>query len=243
MASELSRIITSSRRIVFFGGAGVSTESGIPDFRSGDGLYSRGTGTRYAPEQVLSRSFFVQHTAEFYDYYRSHLLYPNALPNPAHRALARLEDEGRLTAVVTQNIDGLHQAAGSRTVLELHGSVHRNRCLRCGRKYGLDAILDSTGVPACACGGVIKPDVVLFEEALDPSVMDAAVEHLSRADTLIVGGTSLVVYPAAGLVHAFAGDNLVLINKEATGHDRLASLVVHEPIGATLGAAVLGDGS
>lgn len=238
MASELRQIIQNSRRIVFFGGAGVSTESGIPDFRSGDGLYSRSTGTRFAPEEVLSHSFFVQRTAEFYDYYRSHLLYPDARPNPAHLALARLEHEGRLTAVVTQNIDGLHQAAGSRTVLELHGSVHRNSCQRCGRSYGLDAILGSSGVPTCDCGGVIKPDVVLYEEALDPAVMDAAVEHLSRADTLIVGGTSLVVYPAAGLVRAFAGDQLVLINKEATAYDRVASLVIHEAIGRTLGAAV-----
>ena len=243
MASELSRIITSSRRIVFFGGAGVSTESGIPDFRSGDGLYSRSTGTRFAPEEVLSHSFFVRHTAEFFDYYRSHLLHPDAGPNPAHLALARLEQEGRLAAVVTQNIDGLHQAAGSRTVLELHGSVHRNSCVRCHRAYGLDTILGSSGVPTCGCGGVIKPDVVLYEEPLDPAVMDAAVEHLARADTLIVGGTSLVVHPAAGLVHAFAGDHLVLINKEATGYERMATLVIHEPIGATLGAAVLGDGS
>lgn len=238
MPSELARIIEDSRRIVFFGGAGVSTESGIPDFRSGDGLYSRSTGTRYAPEQVLSHSFFVGHTAEFYDYYRSHLLYPDAPPNPAHLALARLEARGQLTAVVTQNIDGLHQAAGSRTVLELHGSVHRNSCLRCRRGFGLDTILGSAGVPTCDCGGVVKPDVVLYEEALDPAVMDAAIEHISHADTLIVGGTSLVVYPAAGLVHVFNGDQLVLINKEPTGHDHVASLVIPEPIGVTLGAAV-----
>jgi NAD-dependent deacetylase len=237
VASELTRIIEDSDRIVFFGGAGVSTESGIPDFRSGDGLYGR-TGTRYPPEQVLSHSFFVQHPAEFFGYYRSHLLYPDARPNPAHLALARLEQQGRLTAVVTQNIDGLHQAAGSRTVLELHGSVHRNSCQRCGRGYGLDAILASDGVPGCPCGGVIKPDVVLYEEALDPAVMDAAVAHISRADTLIVGGTSLVVYPAAGLVHFFRGDRLVLINKEPTGYDHLASLVIAEPIGEALGAAV-----
>lgn len=238
MPSELARIIEDSRRIVFFGGAGVSTESGIPDFRSGGGLYSRSTGTRYAPEQVLSHSFFVGHTAEFYDYYRSHLLYPDASPNPAHLALARLEARGRLTAVVTQNIDGLHQAAGSRTVLELHGSVHRNSCLRCRRGYGLDTILGSTGVPICECGGVVKPDVVLYEEALDPAVMDASIEHVSRADTLIVGGTSLVVYPAAGLVQVFNGDQVVLINREPTGYDHVASLVVREPIGLALGAAV-----
>ena len=238
MASELSEIIENSNRIVFFGGAGVSTESGIPDFRSGGGLYSRSTGTQYRPEEVLSHSFFMRHTGEFYDYYRGHLLYPDARPNAAHLALARLEQQGKLTAVITQNIDGLHQAAGSQTVLELHGSVHRNTCLRCGRRFGLDAILGSTGVPTCECGGIIKPDVVLYEEALDPAVMDAAVDHLGRADTLIVGGTSLVVYPAAGLVHAFGGDQLVLINKEATGYDRLATLVIHEAIGETLGAVI-----
>ena len=220
---------------MFFGGAGVSTESGIPDFRSGGGLYSRASGTRYAPEEILSHSFFVRHTEEFFDYYRSHLLYPDARPNDAHRALAAWERAGRLSAVITQNIDGLHQAAGSQRVLELHGSVHRNTCQRCGRHVGLDAILHATGIPRCAvCGGMIKPDVVLYEEALDPAVMDAAVEELARADTLIVGGTSLVVYPAAGLIHAFRGSNLVLINRDPTGYDHLATLAIHEPIGATL---------
>lgn len=238
MASELSEILQRSRRIVFFGGAGVSTESGIPDFRSGGGLYSRSTGTSYAPEEVLSGSFFRAHTEEFFDYYRSHLLYPDARPNPAHLALARLEAAGKLTPLVTQNIDGLHQAAGSRTVFELHGSVHRNRCQRCHQQYGLDTILGSTGIPRCDCGGVIKPEVVLYEEALDPEVMDGAIRHLGAADTLIVGGTSLVVYPAAGLVHAFGGDQLVLINKQRTGYDHLATLVIHEPIGEALGAAV-----
>jgi NAD-dependent deacetylase len=238
VGNQLREIIETSRRIVFFGGAGVSTESGIPDFRSGGGLYSRDTGLNYPPEVVLSRSFFVGHTAEFYDYYRSHLLYPDARPNPAHRALARLEEMGRLTAVITQNIDGLHQAAGSRTVLELHGSVHRNSCLRCGRAFGLETVTGSTDVPRCDCGGVIKPDVVLYEEALDEAVMDAAIEHLEAADTLIVGGTSLVVYPAAGLVHAFGGDRIVLINKEPTGMDHLATLVLHEAIGEALGEAL-----
>lgn len=238
MASELSGIVENSNRIVFFGGAGVSTESGVPDFRSSGGLYSRDTGTSYAPEEVLSHSFFVNHTTEFYDYYRGHLLYPDAKPNPAHLALARLEQAGKLTAVITQNIDGLHQAGGSRTVLELHGSVHRNSCLRCGRRYGLDAILSGDGVPTCECGGVIKPDVVLYEEALDGAMMTAALEQLEAADTLIVGGTSLVVYPAAGLVRAFRGEQLVLINKQPTGYDHLATLVLHEPIGEALGAAV-----
>jgi NAD-dependent deacetylase len=236
--SELGEVIEAAERIVFFGGAGVSTESGIPDFRSGGGLYSKKTGTNYAPETVLSHSFFVSHTAEFYDYYRRNLIYPDARPNPAHLALARLETAGKLTAVITQNIDGLHQAAGSRTVLELHGSVHRNSCLRCQRAFGLAAVLNSEGVPRCECGGIIKPDVVLYEEALDSTVMDAAVEHLAAADTLIVGGTSLVVYPAAGLVRAFGGRRLVLINKQSTPMDRQASLVINAPIGETLGAIV-----
>jgi len=238
VTNGLREILESSHRIVFFGGAGVSTESGIPDFRSGGGLYSRDTGLNHPPEEVLSHSFFLGHTAEFFEYYRSHLLYPDARPNPAHLALARLEEQGRLTAVITQNIDGLHQAAGSRTVLELHGSVHRNSCLRCGAPAGLDAILATDGVPTCACGGVIKPDVVLYEEPLDAAVMEAAIEHLARADTLVVGGTSLVVYPAAGLVHYFRGHELVLINAEPTALDHLATLVVHAPIGETLGAAV-----
>ena len=238
MTHGLRDILENSRRLVFFGGAGVSTESGIPDFRSGGGLYSRDTGTSYAPEQVLSHSFFVDHTELFYDYYRSHLLYPDARPNDAHLALARLEAAGTLTAVITQNIDGLHQVAGSRTVLELHGSVHRNLCQQCGRGHGLATITASTGIPRCRCGGVIKPDVVLYEEALDESVMDAAIEQLAAADTLIVGGTSLVVYPAAGLVHAFGGDQLVLINKQPTGFDHLATLVLHDAIGETLGTAV-----
>jgi len=238
VTNGLREILESSQRIVFFGGAGVSTESGIPDFRSGGGLYSRDTGLNHPPEEVLSHSFFVGHTAEFFDYYRSHLLYPHARPNPAHLALARLEEAGKLTAVITQNIDGLHQAAGSRTVLELHGSVHRNSCLRCGAGYGLETITGSTGVPRCECGGVIKPDVVLYEEALDEAVMDAAIGHLEAADTMIVGGTSLVVYPAAGLVHAFGGERLVLINKEPTGMDHIATLVLHAAIGETLGAAV-----
>lgn len=235
---ELARVLEDSRRIVFFGGAGVSTESGIPDFRSGGGLYRRATRTRYRPEEVLSHSFFVRHPAEFYDYYRTHLVHPEAKPNAAHLALARLEERGRLIAVVTQNIDGLHQAAGSRNVLELHGSIHRNTCLRCGRHYGLEVVLATDGVPTCTCGGMIKPDVVLYEESLDTAVMDASIAALSEADTLIVGGTSLVVYPAAGLIQAFTGDQLVLINKEATSYDRRATLVLRMPIGEALGAAV-----
>ncbi|MFZ1412286.1 MAG: NAD-dependent protein deacylase [Micropruina sp.] len=235
MGSELQRIIDNSRRIVFFGGAGVSTESGIPDFRSGDGLYSRAARTMIAPERILSRSFFVDHTGDFYDCYRSHLLYPDARPNPAHRALATWERAGKLSAVITQNIDGLHQAAGSQRVLELHGSVHRNSCQDCGKAFGLDAVLSAHGIPRCdSCQGVIKPDVVLFEEALDEWVIDETVAELAAADTLIIGGTSLVVYPAAGLIQAFGGDNLVLINREPTGFDHLATLCINEPIGETL---------
>jgi NAD-dependent deacetylase len=236
--SELAQAIRAAQRIVFFGGAGVSTESGIPDFRSGGGLYNQQTGTEFPPEQVLSHSFFVQHTAEFFDYYRTNLIYPNARPNPAHLALARLEAAGKLTAVITQNIDGLHQSAGSKNVLELHGSIHRDTCLVCGRHFDLAVVLAATGVPHCACGGAIKPDVVLYEEALDEAVWAAASRFLAEADTLIVGGTSLVVYPAASLVHAFRGRRLVLINKQPTGMDSQASLVVHEVIGEALGAAV-----
>jgi NAD-dependent deacetylase len=240
VGNELREILENSRRIVFFGGAGVSTESGIPDFRSGGGIFHQGTGLRYAPEELLSHTFFVRHPADFFAYYRSHLLHPRAEPNAAHRALAWLEQQGRLTAVVTQNIDGLHQAAGSRTVHELHGSVHRNSCIRCGRRYGLDAILAGDGVPLCECGGMIRPDVVLYEEPLDADVWTAAVAAIRDADTLVVGGTSLVVYPAAGLVHEFGGDQLVLINQEPTAFDSLATLVVHEPIAVTLGDAVAG---
>ena len=235
MAASLSQIVEDSSRIVFFGGAGVSTESGIPDFRSADGLFSQATGMRYAPEQVVSHSFFVAHPAEFFAYHLAHLVHPEAKPNPAHLGLAALERAGKLTAVITQNIDGLHQAAGSYQVLELHGSVHRNYCLDCGRRFGLAVDLDDSGVPRCDCGGIIRPDVVLYEEPLDEAVVNAAVRELAHADTLIVGGTSLAVYPAAGLINYFRGDNLVLINKEPTPADRLASLVIREPIGQVLG--------
>lgn len=235
MTGSLREIIDAGGRVVFFGGAGVSTESGIPDFRSATGLYNQASGQRYAPEEILSRSFFDAHPAEFFDYYRTHLVHPDARPNPAHRALAALERRGVVTAVITQNIDGLHQAAGSRRVLELHGSVLRNTCTGCGRRYGLEAITATRGVPQCQdCGSVVKPDVVLYEEPLDDTVVAAAVDELSRAATLIVGGTSLQVYPAAGLIQAFHGDNLVLINKEATGLDTLATLTLREPIGRAL---------
>ena len=229
MYEELQQIIDASRRIVFFGGAGVSTESGIPDFRSVDGLYHQRYD--YPPETILSASFFRQHTEEFYRFYRDKMLPLQAQPNAAHRFLADLESAGRLTAVVTQNIDGLHQKAGSRTVLELHGSVHRNRCLRCAAFFPPEFIRDSLGVPKCPCGGVIKPEVVLYEEGLDDDVLSAAVHHIRQADAMIIAGTSLTVYPAAGLVRYFRGKHLVLINRDATPMDSQTDLVIHDSVG------------
>ena len=231
----LQQWIDESQRIVFFGGAGVSTESGIPDFRSVDGLYNQ----KYAwpPEQILSRTFFDAKPEEFYRFYRDKMLCLDAQPNAAHKKLAELERAGKLKAVVTQNIDGLHQAAGSREVLELHGSVHRNYCTRCGRFYSLDDILKADGVPVCDCGGVIKPDVVLYEEGLDQDVIQRSVEYISRADVLIIGGTSLTVYPAAGLIDYYRGSKLVLINKSVTSRDGQADLVICDSIGKVLGDA------
>ena len=226
---KLKELVDGSDNIVFFGGAGVSTESGIPDFRSVDGLYHQ--KFRYPPETMLSHSFYVAHKAEFYDFYRAKMLAPDAQPNAAHRKLAQWEAQGKLKAVITQNIDGLHQKAGSREVLELHGSVLRNYCERCGRFYGLETILHSTGVPKCDCGGDIKPDVVLYEEGLDEAVMDKALDYIRNADMLIIGGTSLVVYPAAGLVRYYRGHTLGVINKGAVGADLGAELVIDEPIG------------
>lgn len=235
MDDQLRDIIEASRRIVFFGGAGVSTESGIPDFRSASGLYQQSSGMRWTPEQILSRSFFDAHPTEFFDYYRTRIVHQEARPNAAHYALAALERAGKLSAVITQNIDGLHAGAGSQRVLELHGSVHANTCLDCGKGFGLDAVMAAAGVPRCdACGGVIKPDVVLYEESLDPAVIQASLGELSAAETLIVGGTSLRVYPAAGLIRAFTGDALVLINRDATDYDSLATLVIRDSIAETL---------
>lgn len=221
--------VQGSENIVFFGGAGVSTESGIPDFRSEDGLYRQ--SFRYPPETMLSHTFFLRHTAEFFAFYRAKMIPRGAKPNPAHCALARWEKEGRLRAVVTQNIDGLHQLAGSKNVLELHGSIHRNHCMRCGNFYPLSAIEESEGVPRCACGGAIKPDVVLYEEPLDEAVWAAAVRAIAAADVLIVGGTSLTVYPAAALLDAYCGQKLVLINRDATARDNAANLVLRGSIG------------
>lgn len=232
---QLKSWIKESGNIVFFGGAGVSTESGIPDFRSQDGLYHQQYD--YPPEEILSHSFYMKNPEEFYRFYRNKMLAPGAKPNKAHLALAKLEREGRLKAVITQNIDGLHQAAGSREVLELHGSVHRNHCLRCGKFYGLEAIENSSGIPRCSCGGMIKPDVVLYEEGLDMDVLNRAVNYISRADVLIVGGTSLTVYPAAGLIDYYRGHKLVLINRDATALDSRADLVISGKIGEVLGEA------
>ena len=232
MGERFAQIVRSSSRMVFFGGAGVSTESGIPDFRSAEGLFSQDTGIEYPAEVVLSYSFFTSHPSEFFAYYRAHLLYPDAQPNPAHQGLARLEKEGKLAGVITQNIDGLHQEAGSVEVVELHGSAKRYYCLDCQRQYGIDFILSSVDLPTCThCGGLVRPDVVMYEEALDTAVMSRAAAHLRTADTLIVGGTSLSVYPAAGLIDLFHGKNLVLINKEPSAADRLATLAIHAPIG------------
>ena len=232
----LKKWLDESSNIVFFGGGGGSTESHIPDFRSTDGLYNQQYD--YPPETILSHSFYMRKPEEFYRFYRNKMLFPNAEPNRAHKALARLEKMGKLKAVVTQNIDGLHQKAGSREVLELHGSVLRNYCTRCGKFYGLDAILNSTGVPKCTCGGTIKPDVVLYEEGLDQETIEKSVKYIANADVLIIGGTSLTVYPAAGLIDYYRGHKLVLINKSVTPMDNRADLVISGPIGEVLGDAV-----
>lgn len=229
---QLQRWVQEARRIVFFGGAGVSTESGIPDFRGVDGLYRQQFA--YPPETIISHSFYVRHPEIFFDFYRKRMLYPDAKPNITHERLARWEREGRLLAVITQNIDGLHQKAGSREVLELHGSVLRNYCEKCGKFYGLETILHSEGVPRCSCGGTVKPDVVLYEESLDEDVMDRALRYIQSADLLIIGGTSLVVYPAAGLVRYFRGRHLVVINKGETGGRVGADLTIDGPIGEVL---------
>ena len=232
---ELQKIIDKYDNIVFFGGAGVSTESGIPDFRSVDGLYHQKYD--YPPETILSHTFFVRKPEEFYRFYKDKMLILDVKPNAAHRKLAELEAAGRLRAVVTQNIDGLHQAAGSKNVQELHGSIHRNYCVKCHKFFGPEYILESEGVPHCdACGGMIKPDVVLYEEGLSQRVLSESVDAISKAQVIIVGGTSLVVYPAAGLLDYFRGEKIVLINKGATGMDSHADLLIQQPIGEVLGA-------
>lgn len=234
---KLQQMIDGSRRIVFFGGAGVSTESGIPDFRSVDGLYHQKFD--YPPETILSHGFFISHTAEFFDFYRQKMICLTARPNAAHRKLAELEAAGRLSAVVTQNIDGLHQMAGSKNVLELHGSVHRNYCQKCHKCYSAEEILNSTGIPRCSCGGLIKPDVVLYEEQLDSRTIDESLRYISDADMLIIAGTSLTVYPAASLIRYFRGSYLVLINRDPTPMDNRTSLTIHGKVGEVLGQIIV----
>ncbi|MBR0399392.1 MAG: NAD-dependent protein deacylase [Mogibacterium sp.] len=229
---KLRRIIDESSNIVFFGGAGVSTESGIPDFRSANGIYNQDMGREVSPEEMISHTFYMRHTEDFYEFYKDKLIYSDAKPNACHKALAELEKQGKVRAVVTQNIDGLHQMAGSKTVFELHGSVLRNYCEKCGAFYDVNKVLEADGVPYCdKCGGRIKPDVVLYEEGLDDAVVNGAVNAIAQADTLIIGGTTLIVYPAAGFIRYFRGRHLVLINMTATQADGDAELVIREPIG------------
>ncbi len=229
---DLQSVIDEGKRIVFFGGAGVSTESGIPDFRSADGLYSQ--KYKFPPERIISHSFFMSQPEEFYRFYRDRMIFSEAKPNAAHLKLAELERAGKLSAVITQNIDGLHTAAGSKNVIELHGSVHRNHCMKCGRAYGLDFIINSEGIPRCECGGIVKPDVVLYEEGLDENDINRAINAIAEADVLIIGGTSLVVQPAAGLIRFFDGRRLVVINKTPTSADDEADIVIKGSIGETL---------
>ena len=237
MYEELKKVIEGSDNIVFFGGAGVSTESGIPDFRSVDGLYNQ--KYKYPPETILSHSFFITRPRDFYDFYRDKMICTTAKPNKAHIALAKLEQQGKLEAVVTQNIDGLHQLAGSKTVYELHGSVLRNYCMKCGAFYDMAYIKHAEGVPRCEkCGGLIKPDVVLYEEGLDDSTVEGAVRAIAKADVLIIGGTSLNVYPAAGFLNYFSGSKIVLLNKSETSFDSRADIVIRDPIGQVLGEVV-----
>jgi len=232
LINELKTIIDESDNIVFFGGAGVSTESNIPDFRSTDGLYSQQYD--YPPETILSHTFFMNHPEEFYRFHKNKMIFADAKPNAAHLKLAELEKAGKLKAVITQNIDGLHQAAGSKNVLELHGSIHRNYCMDCGKKYNLDYVIASVGVPKCSCGGIVRPDVVLYEEGLDNNILSASIKYILEADVLIVGGTSLVVYPAAGLIDYYPRNKLVLINKTSTPMDKKADLIITGSIGEIL---------
>lgn len=230
--ARLQEIIDDSENIVFFGGAGVSTESGIPDFRSADGIYHQ--QYRYSPEQIVSHSFFMRNTEAFYEFYKEKMMFLEAKPNAAHLKLAQLEAEGKLKAVITQNIDGLHQAAGSKNVWELHGSIHRNYCWKCGKFYDASYVKNADGVPRCECGGLIKPDVVLYEEGLDSGVIEHSIRAICEADTLIIGGTSLVVYPAAGFIDYFRGKHLVVINKSATAKEVRAELTIAAPIGEVM---------
>lgn len=233
---QLKEIIDKSDNIVFFGGAGVSTESGVPDFRSVDGLYNQ--EYKYPPETILSHTFYKRNPEEFFRFYRNKMLFPNAEPNNAHKALAKLEEMGKLKAVITQNIDGLHQKAGSKVVYELHGSVYRNHCESCGKFYSFEEVYKMKEIPRCQCSGIIKPDVVLYEEGLDQMTINRSVEAIAKADVLIIGGTSLAVYPAAGLIDYYRGNKLILINKSSTPRDSRANLVIHEPIGEVFSQVV-----
>lgn len=233
---QLKEIIEGSDNIVFFGGAGVSTESNIPDFRSVDGLYN--LKYKYSPEVILSHTFYREHTSEFFEFYRDKMIFPDAKPNATHLALAKLEEMGKLKSVITQNIDGLHQLAGSKNVFELHGNIHRNYCEDCGKFYGLDHIENSKDVPKCECGGEVKPDVVLYEEGLDHKLLAAAIKTIMAADVLIIGGTSLAVYPAAGLIDYYKGDKLILINKDSTPQDDKAHLVINDSLGKVFSSVV-----
>ena len=236
---KLSEILSNSVSAVFFGGAGMSTESGIPDFRSASGIYNQKLNRTFSPEEMASHGFFVSHPEEFFDFYRERFVYLDAKPNAGHLALAELERRGILKAVITQNIDGLHQIAGSRVVYELHGSIRRSYCVKCGAKYDIDFVMNNKPVPHCQqCGGIVKPDVVLYGESLDSDTISNSIQAIIKADTLIVGGTSLIVYPAAGLVDYFHGKHLILINKTATRADADAELVIRENIGATLAESV-----
>lgn len=238
-AAQLATILKESNDIVFFGGAGVSTASNIPDFRSSTGLYSKKLNRNFSPEQAVSHSFFMRYPEEFFDFYKKNLVYPEAKPNNCHIALAKLEQMGKLKAVVTQNIDGLHQAAGSKVVYELHGSVHRNYCTKCHAFYDAEYVMKAEGIPKCEkCGATVKPDVVLYEEGLDEDTIEKAIAAIANADTLIIGGTSLVVYPAAGLINYFRGKNLILINKSSTSADNKADLVINDDIASVLYDAV-----
>ncbi|MGL5378867.1 NAD-dependent protein deacylase [Clostridium sp.] len=236
---KLSEIIKNSNNIVFFGGAGVSTASGIPDFRSSNGLFNEKLNITFTPEQLVSHTFYMRYPKEFFNFYKSKLIYPQAQPNNAHISLAKLEKLGKIKAIITQNIDGLHQAAGSKNVFELHGSVHRNYCVNCNEFYDVDFILNSKEIPTCTkCGGRVKPDVVLYEEGLDDDVIRGSIDAISKADTLIIGGTSLVVYPAAGLINYFKGKNLILINKSSTSADSKATLIINDDIDLVLGNSI-----
>ena len=238
--NQLRQLIEESDNVVFLGGAGVSTESGIPDFRSGEGIYNQESGLKYRPIDIISHTFFMEHPAEFYDFYKRKLLYPDAKPNKAHKALVRLEKQGKLKAIITQNIDNLHQEAGSKTTIELHGSVFRNYCMECGKKFKLDYIVEHEGIPYCdKCGGMIRPDVTLYGEGLPTEAWRNAVRLVDNADCLIVGGTSLVVNPAASLAFGFRGRHLVIINRDVTSADQMAELVFHESISQVLDQIVL----